>query len=165
MVFSPDFGLLTRFIFELMAQICKYMIISQEKGREITMLIKKMQNLKDETKMSYQDIADKSGIPISTVKRIFSGQTPDPGYTSVLAIIEAMGGTAEDMKDDTPKEQKSETVSKQSVELLCSVYEHTIADKNKLIKALLIIVLSMMAIFIFLLVWDLCNPNIGFFRR
>ena len=79
MVFSPDFGLLTRFIFELMAQICKYMIISQEKGREITMLIKKMQNLKDETKMSYQDIADKSGIPISTVKRIFFGANARSG--------------------------------------------------------------------------------------
>lgn len=129
------------------------------------MLIKKMQNLKDETKMSYQDIADKSGIPVSTVKRIFSGQTPDPGYTSVLAIMEAMGGSVEDVKEDTPAQQKNETVSRQSVELLCSVYEHTIADKNKLIKALLIIVLSMMAIFIFLLVWDLCNPNIGFFRR
>lgn len=137
------------------------------------MLIKKMQNLKDETKMSYQDIADKSGVPVSTVKRIFSGQTPDPGYSTVLSIIEAMGGSVEDVKNnapeqpknDTPEQQKNETVSRQSVERLCAVYEHTIADKNKLIKALLIIVLSMMAIFIFLLIWDLCNPNIGFFRR
>ena len=129
------------------------------------MLIKKMQNLKDETKMSYQDIADKRGTPVSTVKRIFSGQTPDPGYTSILAIMEAMGGSVNDMNDETPDKPKNETVSRQSVERLCSVYEHTIADKNKLIKALLIIVLAMMAIFIFLLVWDLCNPNIGFFRR
>lgn len=129
------------------------------------MLMKKMQELKDETKMTYQDIADKSGVPISTVKWIFSGQTPDPGYTSVLAIMEAMGGSVEDLKKDAPVQQNTETVSSQNIELLRSVYEHTIADKNKLIKALLIIVLSMMAIFIFLLVWDLCNPNIGFFRQ
>ena len=115
--------------------------------------------------MSYQDIADKSGVPVSTVRRIFSGQTPDPGYTTVLSIIEAMGGSDEDVKDDTPDKPKIETVSRQSVERLCSVYEHSLSDKNKLIKALLIIILSMMAIFIFLLIWDLCNPNVGFFRQ
>jgi len=129
------------------------------------MLLQKMQTLKDESQMSYQDIADKSGVPVSTVRRIFSGQTPDPGYTTVLSIIEAMGGSDEDVKDDTPDKPKIETVSRQSVERLCSVYEHSLSDKNKLIKALLIIILSMMAIFIFLLIWDLCNPNVGFFRQ
>ncbi|HBK01579.1 MAG TPA: hypothetical protein DDY77_00920 [Clostridiales bacterium] len=129
------------------------------------MLLKKMQELKDETKMTYQDIADKSGVPLSTVKRIFSGQTPDPGYTSIISIIEAMGGSAEDIKGNNTSAQTNSFVSRQSVERLCSVYEHSLSDKNKLIKALLIIILSMMAIFIFLLVWDLCNPNVGFFRQ
>lgn len=62
------------------------------------MLLQKMQEMKDETKMTYQDIANKSGVPLSTVKRIFSGQTPDPGYTSVISIIEAMGGSDDDIK-------------------------------------------------------------------
>lgn len=134
------------------------------------MFTKKMQELKNETQMTYQDIADKSGVPVSSVRRIFSGQTPDPGYASVHAIIEAMGGTIDDEEEKKEKEienniQQKDSVSRQSVEMLCSVYEHAISDKNKMIKALLIIVLSMMAIFIFLLVWDLCNPNIGFFRQ
>ena len=127
------------------------------------MLLQKMQEMKDETKMTYQDIANKSGVPLSTVKRIFSGQTPDPGYTSVISIIEAMGGSDDDIKQSNTA-QPNNLVSRQSVERLCSVYEHSIADKNKLIKALLIIILSIMSVFIFLLVWDFCNPNIGFFR-
>ena len=127
------------------------------------MLLQKMQEMKDETKMTYQDIANKSGVPLSTVKRIFSGQTPDPGYTSVISIIEAMGGSDDDMKQSNTA-QPNNSVPRQSVERLCSVYEHSIADKNKLIKALLVIILAMMSVFIFLLVWDLCNPNIGFFR-
>lgn len=127
------------------------------------MLLQKMQEMKDETKMTYQDIADKSGVPLSTVKRIFSGQTPDPGYTSVISIIEAMGGSDDDIKQSNTA-QPNNSVPRQSVERLCSVYEHSIADKNKLIKALLVIILAMMSVFIFLLVWDLCNPNIGFFR-
>lgn len=127
------------------------------------MLLQKMQEMKDETKMTYQDIANKSGVPLSTVKRIFSGQTPDPGYTSVISIIEAMGGSDDDIKHSNTA-QPNNSVPRQSVERLCSVYERSIADKNKLIKALLIILLSIMAVFIFLLVWDLVNPNIGFFR-
>lgn len=127
------------------------------------MLLQKMQEMKDETKMTYQDISDKSGVPLSTVKRIFSGQTPDPGYTSVISIIEAMGGSDDDIKQSNTA-QSNNSVPRQSVERLCSVYEHSIADKNKLIKALLVIILAMMSVFIFLLVWDLCNPNIGFFR-
>lgn len=123
-----------------------------------------MQELKDETKMTYQDIADKSGVPVSTVKRIFSGQTPDPGYTTVLSIISAMGGTDDDLKADIVNHNKG-SISRQSVERLCSVYERSINDKNKLIKTLLIITSAMVAIFIFLLIWDLCNPNIGFFRQ
>ena len=130
------------------------------------MLLQKIQTLKDESKMSYQDIADKSGVPLSTVKRIFSGQTPDPGYTSVIAIIEAMGGSDEDIKAESePAHKPADFVSRQSVERLCSVYEKSLKDKRKLIVALLTIVLTMTAIFIFLLVWDLCNPNIGFFRK
>lgn len=127
------------------------------------MLLQKMQEMKDEKKMTYQDIADKSGVPLSTVKRIFSGQTPDPGYTSVISIIEAMGGSDDDIKQSNTA-QPNNSVPRQSVERLCSVYEHSIADKNKLIKALLVIILAMISVFIFLLVWDLCNPNIGFFR-
>ena len=126
-------------------------------------LFEKIQEMKDETKMTYQDIANKSGVPLSTVKRIFSGQTPDPGYTSVISIIEAMGGSDDDIKQSNTA-QFNNSVPRQSVERLCSVYEHSIADKNKLIKALLIILLSIMSVFIFLLVWDLVNPNIGFFR-
>lgn len=155
------------------------------------MLLQKMQNLKDETKMTCQDIADKSGVPVSTVKRIFSGQTPDPGYTSVRAIVEAMGGSLEEDTEapqeevsdekitagaenphekyeseeiDISEQKKREAAFNQGVNFLCSVYEKSIADKNKLIKALLIIIISMMAIFIFLLIWDLANPNIGFFQ-
>lgn len=134
------------------------------------MLLQKIQTLKDESKMSYQEIADKSGVPLSTVKRIFSGQTPDPGYTSVIAIIEAMGGSGEDLKADSepepsPAHKPADFVSRQSVERLCAVYEKSLKDKRKLIVALLTIVLTMTAIFIFLLIWDLLSPDIGFFRR
>ena len=127
------------------------------------MILTKMQALKDETKMTYQDIADKSGVPISTVKRIFSGRTPDPGVTTVIAIVEAMGGTADDIKGDPLND--GEYISPKSIEQLCAVYERSLRDKNRLIKAQFITIVAMIAVLLFFLIWDLCNPNIGFIRR
>ena len=128
------------------------------------MILTKMQAMKDETKMTYQDIADKSGVPLSTVKRIFSGRTPDPGVTTVIAIVEAMGGTADDIQSTSLNSDDGEHISPKSIEQLCAVYERSLRDKNKLIKAQFITIVAMIAVLLFFLIWDLCNPNLGFIR-
>lgn len=125
------------------------------------MLYKKLQELKDKSGMSYQDISDKSGVPLPTVKRILSGQTSDPGYSSVIAIVKALNGSIDDIQEVMQENSRSTATTQK----MCSVYEQNIHEKNQLIKFLLIISISMTAIFIFLLVWDFLNPNIGFFRR
>lgn len=125
------------------------------------MLYKKLQELKDKSGMTIQEISDKSKVPLPTVKRIFSGQTPDPGYSSVIAIIKALNGSIDDIQEVMQENSRSATVTQK----MCSVYERNIHEKNQLIKCLLIISISMTAIFIFLLVCDLLNPSIGFFRR
>ena len=125
------------------------------------MLYKKLQELKDKSGMSYQDIADKSDVPLPTVKRILSGQTSDPGYSSVIAIVKALNGSIDDIQEIMQDNSRSATTTQK----MCSVYEQNIHEKNQLIKCLLIISISMTAIIIFLLIWDFLNSNIGFFRR
>lgn len=125
------------------------------------MLHKKLQELKDKSGMSYQDISDKSGVPLPTVKRILSGQTSDPGYSSVIAIVKALNGSIDDLQEVMQDNSHSAATTQK----MCSVYEKNIHEKNQLIKCLLIISISMTAIFIFLLVWDFISPSIGFFRK
>lgn len=125
------------------------------------MLYKKLQELKDKSGMSYQDIADKSDVPLPTVKRILSGQTSDPGYSSVIAIVKALNGSIDDIQEVMQENSRSVATTQK----MCSVYEKNIHEKNQLIKFLLIISISMTAIFIFLFVWDFLNPNVGFFRK
>lgn len=125
------------------------------------MLYKKLQELKDKSGMSYQDIADKSDVPLPTVKRILSGQTSDPGYSSVIAIVKALNGSIDDIQEVMQENSRSVATTQK----MCSVYEKNIHEKNQLIKFLLIISISMTAIFIFLLVWDFLNPSIGFLRK
>lgn len=128
-------------------------------------LSEKLQELKSQRQMSIQAIADKSGIPIGTVKRIFSGKTTDPGYATVCCILAAM---------DTPSETAAELYKDVATEAagsppatdsrLIDLYERTIETKDKWIRLLLILCLALISIFIFILIWDICNPHIGFFR-
>lgn len=126
-------------------------------------LCEKLQEMKQKSQQSYQTIADKSGVPLPTVKRIFSGQTPDPSYTTVCLLIKAMEippeetvGLYEAMATTTPMDNADAR--------LIDLYERSIDTKNKWIRRLLIICLSLVSIFIFILIWDVCNPHIGFFR-
>ena len=46
---------------------------------------------KHERGMTYQDISDRSGIPLGTIKNIFAGYTPDPRESTIKAIEQALG--------------------------------------------------------------------------
>lgn len=115
-------------------------------------LSEELQKKREKSGLSMQELSDKSGVPLATVKRIFSGQTPDPGYSTVCLLLATMG------VDDEPSYPAHENAA------LIDLYERTIESKNKWIKTLLILCLSLVGIFIFILFWDICNPNIGFFR-
>lgn len=112
------------------------------------MLKDDLNELKDKRHMTLQDIADKSGVPLSTVKKIFNGNTRDPGYLSLKPILDVL------------QEDKIETKSNDTIDL----YERMIKHKNKWIKFLTILSVSFAAIFIALLIYDLCDLSVGFFR-
>lgn len=61
-----------------------------------------------ELKMQYAELSEKSGVPISSAKRILTGQTPDPRIETLKSLAYAMGLTLEDLDGNT----KSSTVSK-----------------------------------------------------
>lgn len=83
-------------------------------------LSEKLQKLKSQQQMSIQTISDKSGIPIGTVKRIFSGKTTDPGYATVCCILAAM-----------------DTGSETAAELYKDVSTETAGSPQRTIRALL----------------------------
>lgn len=128
-------------------------------------LSEKLQKLKSQRQMSIQTISDKSGIPIGTVKRIFSGKTTDPGYATVCCILAAMD-TGSETAAELYKDVSTETAGSPPADdsRLIDLYERTIETKNKWIRVLLILCLIFVSIFIFILIWDICNPHIGFFR-
>lgn len=52
-----------------------------------------MRDLKENSGMTTYIIAERSGVPVPTLEKIFSGATRKPGINTVIDIIHAMGGT------------------------------------------------------------------------
>lgn len=50
-------------------------------------------------KMSFEELCNRSGISISTLKKIFTGVTTNPAYETVRIIANAMGITTDDLTD------------------------------------------------------------------
>lgn len=66
-------------------------------------IIDRLKALKVKSGKTSLQIAKDCNIPESTVTRIFSGKTPNPTVSTVVAMTKAMGGTAADIFDDTIK--------------------------------------------------------------
>ena len=133
--------------------------------------LERLRALKDKSGMSTKQIADKSGIPESTITRILSGKTPNPTVISVMDIIRAMDGNASDVFDDNaqvntqpavPQNVVTDMEKKNAKEI--ELYERMLSAKDKTIKLLTFVLLGLASVIIFLLLFDLFNGGIGYFR-
>ena len=73
--------------------------IALEKAREYILA------LKEAGKFSLEDMANISGIPISTVRNICSGKTPDARFGTVAKLVISLGG---DLNELISYEKKTE---------------------------------------------------------
>lgn len=64
------------------------------------MLLEKLKELKKESDMTLEEIADHSKTSLSTVKHIFSGKC-EPLASTLYRITKAMGGSLDDILADT----------------------------------------------------------------
>ena len=97
------------------------MEIGNEKAKEYLIA------LKDTGNFSYEDIANLSGIPVQTIRNIYTGKTPDPRFATVAKIIISLGG---DLNEIIGYEKKKEIEVNSTVSLK-ETYEMRIADLVK----------------------------------
>ena len=97
------------------------MEIGNEKVREYLIA------LKETGRFSYEDVANLSGIPVQTVRNIFTGKTPDPRFGTVAKMIISMGG---DLNEIIGYEKKKEIEVNSTVSMK-ETYEMRIADLAK----------------------------------
>lgn len=120
------------------------------------MLCDDLKALREKRKMTNQQISDASGVPLSSVNRVFSGQTDNPGFLMIRDIVIAMKGSLDEIAGI--KHQSS------ADDQIIALYERSIANKDRWIKRLFIFSVSIVVgVMVFLLI-DILDPAIGFIR-
>lgn len=94
------------------------MEIAIEKARDYILA------LKEAGKFSLEDMANISGIPLSTVRNICTGKTPDARFGTVAKLVMSLGG---DLNELIGYEKKKEIEVNSTVSLK-ETYEMRIAD-------------------------------------
>ena len=84
-------------------------------------------SLKDAGKFTTEDIANLSGIPVQTVRNIYTGKTPDARFGTIAKIVLSLGG---DLNALVGSEKKKEIEVNSTVSLK-ETYEMRIADLVK----------------------------------
>lgn len=158
--------------------------------------------------LTYEGVATISNIPEPTIKNLFTGKTKNPGMETVIPVMEAVGGSFDEMlHPENGKDEMKETsvlALKDIYEYQISViketneqhihnirthyeqhhedlrenYEKRLSDKRELIESykehihtlekecrITKIALGVcLAVFIAVLIAEVMNPNLGWFR-
>lgn len=127
--------------------------------------------LKSKGNFSWSDLANLSGLPDATIRKVFSGETADPRLETVVKLVTAMGGSMDEL---VGKEKKTEA-EMNAIMSVKEIYEARIADikasagehmeslkRDKRFLALAVCVLGAMLI-LFLMV-DLLVGSVGWIR-
>lgn len=112
--------------------------------------------------LTVADISARSGVPLTTVKRYFKGETKNPGFFQVCQIIHALDGSVDDVIGLDTGQQPTHYAP--TDERFCNQlskdlsYERKSKHKWQLaFVALCVLVMLMMLI-------DIFNPQLGYIR-
>lgn len=125
------------------------------------MLLEGLKELKDQKKMTNQELADLSGVPLGTINRIMAGQTDNPSFQTVCDITRALGGSLDKIAGLTPEREPGKPISNE----MTTLYRESLKAKDKWIHRLFVVCCVLIVYVLGLFAFDLANPNIGFFRR
>ena len=118
-------------------------------------------SLKNKGNFSWNDLSEMSGLPDTTIRKIFSGETADPRFETVVRLVSAMGGSLDDILGkilalkDTYELRISE-MKLSSSELISSL------RKDK--KCLAIVSVSLLIFLLAFIVVDFFMSSVGWIR-
>ena len=62
--------------------------------------LEKLRELKSKTTETYKSIAQKTGIPQTTIEKLFSGRTKDPKLNMIRSVVHCLGFTLDDLIEE-----------------------------------------------------------------
>jgi transcriptional regulator with XRE-family HTH domain len=96
--------------------------VSPENEIEVTqMLFQDLEALRRKANLTNKQLAQICNVSEPTISRIFSGETVDPGFSTVAAIVRACGGSLDEIGGIARQTEKADT------DALKAIYEERIA--------------------------------------
>ena len=135
------------------------------------MVIEKLKTLKNQSNITITELSNLSGIPETTIRRIFSGETPDPRFYTVFKLVTAMGGSLDEFVGASKKMEIESNVITSLKELyetrLNDVKDHYkfLIDSLQRDKHILAVVVAVLLLFLVgLIILELSIPNHGWIQ-
>lgn len=101
------------------------------------MTLSEMKERKKELGYSYEQIAEKSGVPLSTVQKVFSGATQSPRYETLCAIAKVLRDYPPSMVKETACEYGKSLVKKQGEYTMEDYYSWPEEERIELIDGVI----------------------------
>ena len=128
-------------------------------------------SLKNKGNFSWTDLSEMSGLPDTTIRKIFSGETADPRFETVVRLVSAMGGSLDDIlgkKEEEKIEINAILALKDTYELRISEMKlsssELISSLRKDKKCLAIVSVSLLIFLLAFIVVDFFMSSVGWIR-
>lgn len=121
--------------------------------------------MKEKCGLTNKEIADRSGVSLPTVNRIMSGQTDIPNYQTVCDLVMAMGGSLDELAGIKRETVVQHVAFDEGYVAVIKDKDRIIEQKDRWIKVLFFISLTLVVTFLGFLIYDYLHPMIGFLQR
>ena len=82
------------------------------------MWLDRLKYMKKQSGKTSKEISDETGVPKSTIDKLFSGQTKEPYLSSIKLIVHALGYTLDDLDDTNAKSVNTINIDADKQQLL-----------------------------------------------
>ncbi len=118
--------------------------------------------------MSSQELAEKSGVPLSTVNNFFAAASKSPSINTTGAICAVLGVSLDVFYGITESPDDSLAVELDHEREKNALLQNTINNLQRSVKNLRHIIFALLVIlalaFVYGITLDILNPNMGLFR-
>ena len=124
-----------------------------------------LRKLKAESNLTNEHLAQLSGIPESTLARIFNGRTDNPYFQTIVDLVRAMKGSVDEMEDLRSLQKDANTAENAAVDKkLITLYREIINNKERLIRFLAGVLLAVMIFILIMVTYDILHPMKGWIQ-
>ena len=125
-----------------------------------------LRKLKAESRLTNEQLAQISGIPGSTLARIFNGRTDNPYFHTIVDLVRAMKGSVDEMEGLQPLPKDTNAAENAAVDKkLITLYWEIINNKERLIRLLAGVLLAVMIFILIMVTYDILHPMKGWIQH